>query len=197
MSKADMLTTDSWIGDLHAGDSNGATTLWLRYHDKLVRLAYYRLNGSAELGANEEDVVVSAFTSFFRALEENRASCLQTEDEIWRLLVTLTARKAIKLLRHEGRAKRNHFLTEAADSKLDDIVGTEPTPEFAAALIDEFRLLNERLVDDEMRMIAFWKMEGFSNTEIAQELNCSVRTIKRRLAVIRSLLADEIDQQTT
>lgn len=187
--------TESWIGRLQAGDHNGATQLWQRYYKRLVHLAYQRLSGSEQRLANEEDVVVSAFKSFFRALEENRTPDLLSEDEIWRLLVTLTARKAIKVIRHESSDKRNHALLDTDEHAIENIIGNEPTPEFAVAVIDEFRMLSDQLVDDEMRTVAARKMEGYSNAEIAQELDCSVRTIKRRLAIIRSLLMDAVNAE--
>jgi len=191
------ITMDSWIGRLQAGDNVAAEDLWQRYYKKMVKIAYRRLSGSARTMADEEDVVVSAFKSFFRALDEDRAPKLQSEDEIWQLLVTLTARKAIKQIRYESRDKRQG---EAGKSQHDavpveELIGSEPTPEFVLAITDEYRQLNERLLDDEMRLIALRKMEGYSNAEIAQELNTNLRTIQRRLAVIRALLVDALDEE--
>lgn len=188
---------DSWIDKLQTGDNAAAEDLWQRYYQRLVKIAYQRLSGSSKTMADEEDVVVSAFKSFFRAMEENRTPKLQSEDDIWRLLVTLTARKAIKQVRYESRDKRQG---EAGKSQHDavpveELIGTEPSPEFVLAITDEYRQLNERLLDDEMRLIALRKMEGYSNAEIAQELNTNLRTVQRRLAVIRALLVDALDEE--
>jgi RNA polymerase sigma factor (sigma-70 family) len=188
----------SWIGRLHAGDNAAAEDLWQRYYQQLVRIAYTRLSGSARTMADEEDVVVSAFKSFFRAMEESRAPKLQSEDEIWRLLVTLTARKAIKQIRYESRSKRQGEAGKYSNDPLliEELIGEEPSPEFVLAIVDEYRQLNERLLDDEMRLIALRKMEGYSSAEIAQELNTNLRTVQRRLAVVRSLLIDSIDEDS-
>jgi DNA-directed RNA polymerase specialized sigma24 family protein len=43
------------------------------------------------------------------------------------------------------------------------------------------------LGDPELRRLAFWKMEGHSNEQIADRLGCVPRTVERRLRVIRSL----------
>ncbi len=187
---------DSWIGRLQAGDHVAAEDLWQRYYQKMIKIAYKRLSGSTRTMADEEDVVVSAFKSFFRGLDNNRAPKLQSEDEIWRLLVTLTARKAIKQIRYESRNKRQgeagKFHHDAMP--VEELIGSEPTPEFVLAITDEYRQLNERLLDDEMRLIALRKMEGYSSAEIAQELNTNLRTVQRRLTVIRSLLVDALDE---
>jgi RNA polymerase sigma factor (sigma-70 family) len=193
----DAIVMDSWIGRLQNGDNAAAEDLWQRYYQKMVRIAYKRLSGSTRTMADEEDVVVSAFKSFFRAMEENRTPKLQSEDEIWRLLVTLTARKAIKLIRYESRDKRQGEAGKLQHNAvpIDELIGSEPSPEFVLAVADEYRQLNKRLLDDEMRLIALHKMEGYSNAEIAQQLNTNLRTVQRRLAVIRSLLVDALDEE--
>ena len=194
-----VISTDTWIGRLKAGDSGAAERLWRHYHRQLVKVACQRLNGSAKIVADEEDVVVSAFNSFFRALRENRTPRLQSDDEIWRLLVTLTARKAIKQIRYESRYKRqgNRQQYDGEVPTVDDILSTEPSAEFVVAVAEEYRKLNDHLVDDEMRLIALRKMEGYSSAEIAQELNTNLRTVQRRIAVIRSLLLDALDEMRT
>jgi DNA-directed RNA polymerase specialized sigma24 family protein len=67
------------------------------------------------------------------------------------------------------------------------VVGDEPTPEFAAQAAEEYRRLLERLGDDQLRSIAVWKMEGYTNEEIAARLGCAVATVERRLHLIRKI----------
>jgi len=43
-----------------------------------------------------------------------------------------------------------------------------------------------KLTDDELRLIALWKMEGYTNGEIAGRLHCSPPTVGRRLRLIRN-----------
>ena len=59
-------------------------------------------------------------------------------------------------------------------------------------MAEEFRRLIEMLPDAELRTLAVWKMEGHSNEEIAARWGCVVRTVERRLKVIRSLWAGEV-----
>ena len=59
---------------------------------------------------------------------------------------------------------------------------------------DQFRKANpmlSKLDDDGLRQVAVRKLEGFSNEEIAEQMNCTVRTIGRRLALIRDLWEDK------
>ena len=62
-----------------------------------------------------------------------------------------------------------------------------PTPEEAAVLAEE---VQRRLtaLDADLRSVAVWKLEGYSNKEIAapDRLNCSERTVERKLELIRA-----------
>ncbi len=60
--------------------------------------------------------------------------------------------------------------------------GDEPTPEFAAQVAEQCRLLFDKLDDPLLQVIAHWNMEGFNNEEIAERLGRNVRTVERKLA---------------
>jgi DNA-directed RNA polymerase specialized sigma24 family protein len=187
-----------WIAELQAGDSLAAQRLWEDYFPRLVRLARKKLRDVPCRTADEEDVALSAFDTFCRRAEAGRFPRLADRDDLWHLLVTITARKAMQLMRHEGRQKRgggavrgDSAFQEAAEQPevegLEQIVGPEPTPEFAAQVAEEYERLLQRLGNGDLRPIAVWKMEGYSNDEIAGKLGCVPRTVERKLALIRSL----------
>jgi DNA-directed RNA polymerase specialized sigma24 family protein len=189
-----------WIGQLQAGDQAAAQRLWDRYFQRLVGLARKRLEGTRRGAAEEEDVALSAFDSLCRGAVQGRFPQLADRDSLWRLLVTITARKAIQLVRREHRKKRGGgaILGESAvsgpeaDAGLDQVLGREPTPEFAAQVAEECERLLERLGDAELRSIALWKMEGDTTEEIAAKLQRAPRTVERKLQVIRMLWEKEM-----
>jgi RNA polymerase sigma factor (sigma-70 family) len=191
-----------WIGQLQAGNSAAAQPLWERYFQQLVHLARKRLQGSPRRAVDEEDVALSAFDSFCRAAKDQRFPLLADRDDLWRLLVVLTARKALHVIRDERRQKRGggYVLDETAlagavpddnDAGLDAIIGTEPTPDFAAQVAEECRRLLDSLDDAELRLIAVSRMEGYSTEEIAARLGCAPRTVERKLQRIRGLWSTE------
>src|SRR6516162_145511 len=96
----------AWIAQLRAGDAAAAQPLWEGYYRRLVGLARQRLLGRPRAAADEEDVALSAFDSFCRGAEQGRFPRLADRDNLWQLLVTITARKALQLIRHERRRKR-------------------------------------------------------------------------------------------
>lgn len=178
----------TWIHALSLGDDDGAQRLWERYFGRMVDLARAKLRASSRRAADEEDVALSAFHSFCQAAAEQRFPKLANRDDLWQVLVMLTARKAIDQRKYDTRKKRAESATAALDeAALDSVIGTDPDPAFAALVADEFRALLGKLDDDNLRQIAMRKLEGHTNEDIAAELNCTVRTVGRRLSVIRAL----------
>ena len=95
-----------WIGELKVGDHDAAQRLWERYFRKMVELARARLQTFRRRAGDEEDVALSAFYSFVRGAEGGRFQQLRDRDNLWPLLVVITARKAIDVRKHEAREKR-------------------------------------------------------------------------------------------
>jgi DNA-directed RNA polymerase specialized sigma24 family protein len=187
-----------WISELKAGDGQAAQRLWEGYFPRLVGLARKKLREMPRRVADEEDVALSAFDSFCSGVKEGRFPRVTGRDDLWPLLVIITARKALQLLRQQGRQKRgggavrgdSAFQPAAAgddEPGLEQVVGSEPTPEFAAQMAEECQRLLGQLGDGDLREVAVWKMEGYSNEEIAAKLGCVPRTVERKVALIRSL----------
>jgi DNA-directed RNA polymerase specialized sigma24 family protein len=180
-----------WIDQLRAGDPAAAQNLWERYFRRLVRLARERLGGVRRAAADEEDVALSAFASFCRAVELGRFPQLLDRDGLWRLLVVITERKAADLARGQSREKHGGGRV-LDDAPLADLPGREPTPEFAALVAEACDGLLGLLGDDTLRTLALLKLEGYANDEIAGRLNCALRTVERKLALIRSVWEKEV-----
>jgi DNA-directed RNA polymerase specialized sigma24 family protein len=191
-----------WIDQLKAGDRAAVQPLWERHFRLLVSRARAVLGSAPRRAADEEDVALSAFHSFCRGAEQGRFPRLNNRDDLWRLLLTLTGRKAAHQVRDELRAKRGGGkvspeadLTPADDpdgeAALARVIGSEPTPEFAAQVAEEYRRLLDKLGDADLRSVAVWQMEGDTVEEIARKLGRSERTVARKLTVIRDLWSEE------
>lgn len=184
-----------WIALVKDGDQAAAQQLWERYFVRLVRVARAQLQGASRRAADEEDVAVSVFDKFFRASEAGQFPDLADRDSLWRLLVRMTAQKAIDHQRAAGRQRRGGGrlrgesalgrLVSADEQLLTQVVGDEPTPEFCLMLTEQFNRLLSIIDDPELQELALGKMEGYTNAEMADRLGCSLRTIERRLRLIR------------
>jgi RNA polymerase sigma factor (sigma-70 family) len=185
-----------WIREVRRGDSAAADALWQRYFPKLVQLARKKLQGSPRRMADEEDVALSAMNRFYQASQEGRYPDLANRDDLWRLLLQITTHRAIDLRRRENRQRRgggqirSNAACGLAGSAVDQLLVSQasedaPSPEFAAIMVEEYQRLLDELHEVELQTIAVAKMEGTSNAEIAAQLNCSQRTVERRLKLIR------------
>jgi DNA-directed RNA polymerase specialized sigma24 family protein len=184
-----------WIGQLKAGDREAVQGLWEAYFNHLVGLARKRLRGARGCVDDEEDVALSAFDSFCRGAERGRFPRLNDRHDLWRLLVVITIRKALDAARHghslrQGGGKvrgESAFVGPDGEQGIDQVLGREPTPQFLVMVDQEFQRRLDSLPSADLRKVALWKLEGYTNDEIAEMLPCVRRTVERKLELIRSL----------
>jgi RNA polymerase sigma factor (sigma-70 family) len=185
-----------WLEGLKGGDAAAVQPLWERYFQQLVQLARRKLRDASRRVADEEDVALSAFDSFCRGAERGKFPRLEDRNDLWQLLVVITARKASDLQRNQRRQKRGGnrvrgesvFQAAGDDSSaggLQQVLGAEPTPEFAAQTSEELQRLLDALGDETLRQIALWKLENRTHPEIAGLLGVSEETVRRKLVRIR------------
>jgi len=177
------LTQD--LGQLKDGDNPSSATrrIWERTFDKLVRKARTLLRNTPRRVADEEDVALSAFQSFCEGVKAGRFPDLENSANLWKLLYTITARKANALKTREGSQKRD--AGRLVDADIEAVIDDERAPEFVVMMVDELRARLELLRDENQRQVALLILEGWSNDEIAAKLECSDRTIERKRKLIR------------
>jgi RNA polymerase sigma factor (sigma-70 family) len=191
-----------WIGEIKIGDEAAAQKLWEAYFQKLVALARRRLGNTPRRTADEEDVALSAFKSFFKGVARGRFPQLSDRTDLWRLLVRITACKAVDQINRHRRKKRrprnaarvqgeSAFGALEGEGGIAQVVGDEPTPAFAAQVAEEYGQLLSALSNADHRQVAVWKLEGCSNEEIAAKLGCVVRSVERKLQLIRNVWAKD------
>lgn len=153
-----------WIERLKEGDNRAVDVIWGEYFQKLVTLARHRITRGKARVADEEDVALSALNSFFKGVTADRFSRLNDSNDLRKLLLTITIRKAAANRRRESTQKRG----------AGDVRGT-----------CERLLLS--LEDERLERIALYKMEGYTNDEISANLGCTTRTVERKLERIRKV----------
>jgi RNA polymerase sigma factor (sigma-70 family) len=177
-----------WLALLQSGEADAAQPLWEAYYARLVRLA--RARAGLRGHADAEDIAQSAFKSFCLGAARGRFPRLKDRFDLWRLLVVITARKAADHLKRQAAQKRGGGLPHESPAVIAEVIGREPTPEFAAMVAEEFQRLLDRLGDDRLRQVALWKMEGYTNQQISERLGCALRTVANKLELIRKTLQD-------
>lgn len=189
-----------WIEQVKAGDSSAANQLWQHYSDRLVRAVRAKLYGRERAVSDEEDIVLSVFDSFYDAAQLGRFPDLADRDELWRLLMRMSARKVVDKRRSEGRKRRGgefqaFSLDANVEGELFELIADEPSPEMVLMMEESVEQLFSHLGVGQLRDLAVAKLEGYSNAELAQRFACSARTIERRLHLIREKLKQELFEQ--
>jgi RNA polymerase sigma factor (sigma-70 family) len=179
--------------DDRAEFERAAAQIWTRYSARLLGLARQRLSPRVRRREDEHDVLQSMYKSFCLRQRQGQFD-LDDRNDLWKVLVTITENKAKNLASKNTRQRRDVRREQAAagaggDSNdggdaLPRVAAPEPTPQQAAVLVDEFQRRLESL-SEPLRQIALSKMSGCSNEEIADSLGCVVRTIERKLEMIR------------
>jgi RNA polymerase sigma factor (sigma-70 family) len=187
-----------WIEMVKHGDSLAANQIWQHYFDRLVRSVRNKLRGQNRAVSDEEDIVLSVFDSFYVAVEKGRFPDLSDRDDLWRLLLRMSARKVVDKRRHDQRQRRGgnvnlHSLDRTNDDEnVIEAIGNEPTPEMVLMMQESVEQFFSHLGVGQLRDLAGDKLEGYSNVELAKRFDCSERTIERRLHLIREKCQQEL-----
>jgi RNA polymerase sigma-70 factor (ECF subfamily) len=167
------------------GDQQAATTLWLRYAERLLALARKRLSGKLARHVDPEDVVQSAYRSFFAGARDDRFVLARSGD-LWRLLVAITLHKLnhqVKRMTAQKRgAGRAHPFADENDLFRFHAqrLAHEPAPSDVLALTDELQQLMREFPPLQRHMVEL-RLQGYCLGEIADLTQRSERTVRRVL----------------
>jgi len=177
------------IAAFKAGSESAAGELFDRYCEKLMRLARRRIGQRMAARVDPEDVIQSAFRTFFVRVRNDEFT-FEGENDLFKLLVRLTVNKALRQIAYHRAAKRNPGKEAGQGSDDQDVmaglVAHEPAPEVAVAVIEELERFLGQLPDFDRRVLEL-KLQGNTTTEIAEELGSYDRKIRRVLERIEKV----------
>jgi RNA polymerase sigma factor (sigma-70 family) len=171
-------SVEVWLRELQEGHLSAMGKLHQRYWPGLVAYARARLRLTPKAWADEQDIVQSAFLSFYRAFRQGRVPLLASRENLLALLTTIIARKA-------ARKARGPDLTGIEDGSLLEELAEESgdSPLEQALLNDCYqRFVGE--LPETVRPIAEMCLAGMTHREIAAAIPCAVRTVERKMARI-------------
>src|SRR5262245_8917411 len=174
------------------GDEQAAAELVQRYTSRLVALARSRLTGSVAHQVDPEDLVQSAYRSFFSKARQAPIELDQNGD-LWQLLVTITLHKLQNQMKRASAQKRAAQKEQSFGSE-DSLLGIralplaeDPSPVEALALVELLEQVMRSLEPNERCMLEM-RLQGYTLKEVAAELQCSERTVRRAMAEIKEQL---------
>lgn len=196
-----------WLNGLKQGQNDAIHQLWERYFQQLVHVASRKLGGASRRIADEEDVALSAFKSLCVGAAAGRFERLEQRDDLWQVLVAIAGRKAVDQIRRQMSQKRGAGTVRGdsivmnlggdAPGTFEQFMSEEPTPEVVAIMEEESARLLSQLPDETLRSLAKLRLEGYTNEEIAEQLQISLRSVERKLGVVREIWGRELGEDST
>jgi RNA polymerase sigma-70 factor (ECF subfamily) len=175
------------------GDQDAARQIVERYVDRLMTLARRRLSQRLASRVDPEDIVQSAFRSFFARARQGRFVFAE-QDDVCKLLVRITLHKTLRQVAFHKAAKRSAAAEtpqgEEHHERLLALLDGEPTPETEVAFLDQLEHFFGQLRPQE-RQILEMRIQGYSNDEIARELGIYDRKIRRVFEHVRAVAEKE------
>ena len=173
-------------------DDVAIEALWRRFEPRVRGVARPAVRALPPGAGDEDDVAQSSFRAFFDAAANGLAPRLENRDQLWRFLATIARNKAADRVRREMRARRGGG-TRPESASLSHVTDGEATPSQIVQCQEVFDRLNTELdvaEDPKLRVVAVMRLEGANFQDIAAELNCTTRTIQRKLHIIERLWAE-------
>jgi DNA-directed RNA polymerase specialized sigma24 family protein len=187
---------------LHSSDGRerdeAAKIIWDRFSARLQTLVRRHLDNRIRLREDEQDVLQSMYASFCAGQLQGKRPPASRE-ELWKLLVRITMCKVVNTahrhlagrrdVRRERKDPRDHDRDDSLFPRwmLDHVDRAQPSHEEQVIVLDELHRVLQGL-PDELRQIVLWKLDGFTNSEIATMIGRTVRCVELKMQLIRKQL---------
>ncbi|MFM8286879.1 MAG: RNA polymerase sigma factor [Planctomycetaceae bacterium] len=172
-----------------------AREIHTRYGERLAALAQQRLSTRMRRRLDAEDITQSVFKSLFLRVADGRL-VVENREDLGALLISMTLNKLHRAVTHQVQQKRDllreqalpHASVElAVDREWESLRTREPDPAFELVWRDEIEWWLAQLPNESLRELGCLKLAGLGNGEIAVQLDCSLRTVERKLILIRRI----------
>jgi RNA polymerase sigma-70 factor, ECF subfamily len=186
---------DQLMAQLRAGSEDAARRVFDEFAGRLIALARRRLGGPIRQKIDPEDVLLSAYRSFFSRQARGELKP-DSWDSLWALLAVITLRKCSRWVERFQAARRN-LNAEVAPAATDSAAAWEPTapgpgPDEEAAFNETLEALLAGL-ETRDRGIVTRALQGATVAEISTEVGRTRRTVQRVLARVKDLLEQRCD----
>jgi RNA polymerase sigma factor (sigma-70 family) len=166
---------------LRSGEDDAAREVFERFARRLVGLARRQVEQRLAHRVDPEDVVQSAFKSFFVRHRQGKLE-VGDWDGLWGLLTLITLRKCadrVEYLRAERRDVGREVSAPGGQEPFWQLApGREPLPQEAAVLAETVERLWQAAGPDE-RPVLELSLHGYTAAEICLRLGRALRTVQR------------------
>jgi tRNA A-37 threonylcarbamoyl transferase component Bud32/DNA-directed RNA polymerase specialized sigma24 family protein len=181
------------IPGILSGDERATSDLYKLYVTRLIALAKSRISPKLAQRLDPEDIVQSAYRSFFLRARDN-AFVIDDADGLWRLLATIVIKKLRLQARRHRAAKRSLSREVASPGEQDgdltnELLDREPSVVDLTIAADELAWLLRRLEPLQQSAIHL-RLQGDTIESIATTLSVNERTVRRWLTMAGELFAE-------
>jgi RNA polymerase sigma-70 factor (ECF subfamily) len=181
------------MGRLRSGEDAAAREVFGRFARRLVGLARQHLDLRIARKVDPEEVVQSAYKSFF-VRQRNGQLEVGSWDGLWGLLTLITLRKCADKAEYYRAARRDVAREQtgpaggAEDTPPPLAVDREPEPFEAAVLAETVAALFGDAYDEDEKAVLELSLQGYSSAEISEKLGRAERSVRRMRERIRTRL---------
>lgn len=179
---------------LRSGEDGAAREVFVKFASRLAGLARRHLDTRLAVKVDPEDVVQSAYKSFFLRQREGELD-VGTWDGLWGLLTMITLRKCADRAAYYHAVKRDvsretvpACTDESAPGIANLALNRDPLPDEAAMLAETVEALFRTIEDPDERATLELSLQGHTATEISQQLGRAERSVRRLREHIRKRL---------
>ncbi len=182
------------MGRLRSGEDAAAREVFVRFAARLAGLARRHLDARLAVKVDPEDVVQSAYKSFFLRQRGGELD-VGNWDGLWGVLTLITLRKCADRAAYYRAGKRDVAREiaggasgDSSPSVADLAIDREPQPDEAAGLAETVEALFRSIDDSDERAILELSLQGYSTTEISEKLGRAERSVRRLRERVRKRL---------
>ena len=177
-----------------AGDEDAAKAIFDRYLQRLLALTRQKMSTKLSRRLDPEDVVQSAYRSFF-AHAKNGEFVLLRAGDLWRLLAAIAIHKLLGQAEMHSAERRNMSRESPLAEHNELPVADQPRPDELAMIQDTLQRVMESLNQRE-RIVLEKRLSGETIESIANDLGRTQRTVRRMLESTRLRLEAELLGET-
>ena len=169
-----------FLARLHNQDDAAAQQLFERFTRQLLALALQHIDAGLRHKVDPEDIVQSAYKSFFFRYGDGNLTVVNW-NSLWGLLTLITVRKCAERAAYHHAECRDAAREVAPRGEeaapWPEPFGCEPTPLEAAVLSETVGQLLSSL-DEEERPVLELSLQGYTTREISERLGRAERTVR-------------------
>lgn len=201
-------SVSEWIASLKNGDLQSVQKLWDRYKHQLIAAARDRLSRYRSAADDEDDISQSVLIAIWRGAMSGRFDDIHNRDDLWWTLLRLTKFRVIDSIRFRGAKKRGGISSPASvrlesdlrlceTFTLETLIGDKMTHETVTALEEQTAAILDKLRNPALKLIARDRIEGYTPHEIAERMEIPLRSVERKLKLIRDRWSRELERENT